>query len=86
MRAIEDPTLTPSARMIAELEETGLSFLDYAMSIGHEFAGYFRAMDPELNTNWAMLVDESRESLERQGAIEAADTLSFDQYVENYCT
>ncbi len=86
MRAIEDPTLTPSARMIAELEETGLSFLDYAMSIGSEFAGYFRAMDPELNTNWAMLVDESRESLERQGAIEAADTLSFDQYVENYCT
>jgi len=85
MRAIEDPTLTPSARMIAELEETGLSFLDYGLLIGREFAGYFRAMDPELNTNWAIFVDESRESLERQSAIESADTLSFDQYVAKYC-
>jgi len=85
MCAIEDSTLTPSARMIAELEDTGQSFLDYAMSTGREYADYFRAMDAELNTNWQMLVNESRESLERQAAIEAADTLSFDQYVEKYC-
>jgi len=84
MRAIDDPALTPSARMIAEIEETGHSFLDYAMTIGHEFAEYFQAMDPELNANWGMLVDESRESLERQAAIESADTLSFDQYVAKY--
>jgi glutamate--cysteine ligase len=85
MSAIDDPTLTPSARMIAELEDTGQSFLDYAMSIGREYADYFRAMDPELNANWQMLTDESHESLERQVATEAADTLSFDQYVEKYC-
>lgn len=84
MRAIDDPALTPSARVIAELEETGHSFLDYAMNIGREFAEYFRAMDPELNANWVMLADESRESLERQAAIESADTLSFDQYVARY--
>jgi glutamate--cysteine ligase len=84
MRTIDDPSLTPSARMLTELEDTGQSFQDYAMSIGREFADYFRAMNPELNTNWQTLVDESRESLARQASIEAADTLSFDQYVEKY--
>jgi glutamate--cysteine ligase len=84
MRVIDNPALTPSAKMIVELEETGHSFLDYATMIGREFAEYFRAMDPELNANWGMLVDEGHESLKRQAAIEAADTLSFDQYVAKW--
>ena len=84
MRVIDDPSLTPSAKLIAELEETGCSFLDYTMRIGRDFAEYFRNMDPQLNSSWGMLVDESQESLERQAAIEAADTLSFDQYVAKW--
>jgi glutamate--cysteine ligase len=84
LRVIEAPALTPSARLIGELEETGLSFLDYSMKTGREFAEYFRAMDSQVNTNWAMLVKESRESLERQEAIESADSISFDQYIAQY--
>lgn len=84
IRSIEDPALTPSARLIQELGETGSSFLEYGMSIGQDFSEYFRAMDPELNTNWRMLVDESRQSLERQIEIESGDELSFDEYVANY--
>ncbi len=85
MRAINDPTLTPSARLIGELEETGLSHLNYGLKTGREFSGYFQAMDAEMNMNLKMFVEESRESLERQAAIEAGDTLSFDQYVEKCC-
>ena len=84
MRVIDDPALTPSARLIAELEKTELSFVDYAMQTGNEFAEYFRSMDPELNSNWAMFVDESRESVERQAAVESADVLGFDQYIAKY--
>lgn len=86
MRLVDDPALTPSARMIDEIEENGGSFLDYAMTVGRGFAEYFRAMDPQLNTNWTLLVDEARESLERQAARESADTLTFDQYVEKCCS
>ncbi len=85
MRLIDDPTLTPSARMIAEIKETGDSFPDYAMMIGRNFSEYFRAMDPALNANWALLVNESGDSLERQAVTQASDTLSFDQYVAKCC-
>jgi len=82
---IDDPALTPSARLITELEETELSFLDYGMKLGGEFSDYFQAMEPEMNAHWDMLVDESRASLERQAAVESADTLSFDEYVKECC-
>jgi len=85
MRVIDDPTLTPSARLLAELEETGLSHQDYGMKTGREFAGYFQAMDTEMNMNLQVFTEESRASLERQRAIEAGETLSFDQYVEQCC-
>lgn len=83
-RVVDDPDQAPSARLLTELGETGQTFLEFAMTTGREFADYFRAMDPALNTNWASFAAESRDSLERQAAIEAADTLSFDQYVANY--
>ncbi len=84
VRVIDDPDLAPSARLLAELDESGRTFLEFAMTTGREFAAYFQAMDPALNAHWSSFVDESRDSLERQAAIEAADTLSFDQYVANY--
>ncbi len=84
LQVIDDPALTPSARLLAELEETGLSFVDYALRTGKEFGDYFRAMDPEMNSHWAMFADESRESVERQASVEAADVLSFDEYVGRY--
>ena len=31
-----------------------------------------------------LLREESRESIERQQAIEAADTIGFDEYLEQY--
>jgi len=83
-RAIDDPALTPSARLIGELEKTGHSFVDYAMQTGREFGEYFRAMDPEMNSHWQMLIDESRESSRRQAEVESSDTLSFDQYIDRY--
>ena len=81
---IEDPDLTPSARLLAELEQTQQSFVDYALSVGKDFAEYFAALDPQLNTRWAALEEESRVSIERQQRIEADDTLSFAEYVERY--
>lgn len=84
MRVIDDPALTPSARLIADLEKTGLSFVDYSMQSGREFAEYFRAMDRELNRNWTIFDDERRESVARQAALESSDVLSFDEYIARY--
>lgn len=84
LRVVQDSSLTPSARLLADLEETGQSLLEYGLSIGNKFSDYFSALDPKLNVRWDSLEEESRASLQRQADIEVSDTLSFAEYVERY--
>ena len=84
LRVIENPALTPSARLLEELNQTARSLLDYGLSLGRENVDYFRALDRGLNSHWDEFVRESAESFERQQAIEKSDELSFDDFVANY--
>lgn len=80
---VKDPERTPSARLLNELRESGLSFADYALATSQKHAERFRARrsDPYTAQHFARL---SVESLEEQRRIEAADTLSFDAFLERY--
>lgn len=81
--ALEDPSLTPSARMLVQMREAREGFYHFAMRMSRKHQRYFAAMalDPERE---AFLADVAQRSLARQRQIEATDRLSFDEYLERY--
>jgi glutamate--cysteine ligase len=84
--ALENPELTPAAKLIAELRDNKQSVFEYAMQLSGNYADYFRGLPADMNSQHALLSLEARESLERQTKIEAADDISFDAYVKKYFT
>jgi len=82
--ALEDPERTPSAKLISELRAGGQSIFEYAMQLSRDYADYFLAMPGDMNSHHEVLTDEARESLRRQARIEAADDISFEDYLARY--
>jgi len=81
---VQDVDRTPSARMLRELESTGESFFDLALRMSRLHKEYFLALYPpnvERQTEFKAAADES---LRAQAAIEAADRMSFEQYLADY--
>jgi glutamate--cysteine ligase len=81
---IENVSLTPSARMLAELESTGESFFDLALRMSKLHKDYFLALYPPNVERLAEFRAEADESLRAQTAVEAADKVSFEQYLAEY--
>jgi glutamate--cysteine ligase len=81
---VEDVSLTPSARMLAELESTGESFSDMALRMSKLHKDYFLALYPPNVERLAEFRAEADESLRAQAAIEASDKISFEQYLAEY--
>jgi glutamate--cysteine ligase len=84
LAVVRDPELTPAARMLSELRDNKLSFVDYGLQIAEANRSYFLAQAPEHNVRREQLLEEARISLERQRAIEVADNLTFDEYIQRY--
>jgi glutamate--cysteine ligase len=81
---VAQPDATPSARLIAELQESGYSFFEYALSLANRHRDYFAQTEPLSELRHKQFDDEVRASIERQRGIEAADMISFDEYLEIY--
>ena len=81
---IEDPRLAPSARLLDELRSTGMPLFTYAMQISKDYRDYFRSLDQRMNQQLELLSTESRDSLDRQRAVEQSDTTDFETYLQNY--
>ena len=81
---VEDPGQTPSARLLADLETTGNSYFEYAMSVARGHKAYFAEIEPLSPERRAQFEREAAASRERQRAIEAADAIGFDEYLRNY--
>jgi glutamate--cysteine ligase len=79
------PDLTPSARVLQVMESQQIPFFRFAMhqSIAHK--GYFDE-HPLRTSALAEYRRIARESLERQRAVEAADAVDFDTFLEDYLT
>ena len=76
--------LTPSARMLRELESTGESFFDLALRMSRLHKEYFLALYPPNVDRQAEFKAAADESLRAQQSIESKDRMSFDQYLAEY--
>ncbi|WP_439105490.1 glutamate--cysteine ligase [Congregibacter sp.] len=73
----------PSARVLREMSEKGMPYYRFAMGYSNRWAEHFKdwELDSEAEKS---LTDESTSSLARQADIEAADTMSFEEYIAAY--
>ncbi|MEE4298719.1 MAG: glutamate--cysteine ligase [Pseudomonadales bacterium] len=74
-----DASLTPSARILAEMGERQVPFFRVAMDASQRHAEHFRAVDLGAE-DIARLERASRDSLTEQARIEAADEIDFATY------
>jgi glutamate--cysteine ligase len=82
---VQDPDRTPSACMLAEMRSAGEGFFHYALRKSQEHRRYFETL-PLSEDRARLFTTTAQESLDQQRAIEAADELSFDEYLRRYFT
>lgn len=76
---LADASLTPSARILAEMGDRGVPFFRVAMDASLRHADHFRGLDLSA-ADLERLERVSRESLAEQARIEAADEVDFATY------
>ena len=69
---------------LEELRTSGESFAQFALRMSRVHKAYFLDLYPPNEQRLAEFAAEARESLERQLAVEAADDMTFDQFLANY--
>ena len=84
LAVVEESENTPSARILRDLRDEGIGFFRYALSRANEHREYFEALVPLDAERLAMFEREAAESIDRQSRIEAANQISFDEYLANY--
>lgn len=82
-RKVEDPSLTPSARVLAELRERGESFSQFALRQSEAHARAFRER-PLDAADVERFEAMARSSLEEQARLEAEPEGDFDTFVAAY--
>lgn len=80
---IADPARTPSAMMLVEMQENGEGFFRFAQRMSLQHKRFF--------DNWnltrqrqQLFEEEAKTSLESQRAMEDADEISFEQFLQDY--
>ncbi|MDE2304676.1 MAG: glutamate--cysteine ligase [Gammaproteobacteria bacterium] len=81
---VEDPALTPSARMIAEMREAGEGYFSLARRMSQVHKDYFLGLYPPNESRLGEFAAEAEESRREQGRIEAADREDFDTFLARY--
>ncbi|MEJ1384085.1 MAG: glutamate--cysteine ligase [Candidatus Sedimenticola sp. (ex Thyasira tokunagai)] len=83
LACVGDPGLTPSARMLAEMRSRDEGFFHFAWRMSLQHRDYFRNLQLSRERE-ALFLEEAEASLLQQAAIEAADKISFDQFLADY--
>ncbi len=78
-----DPDQTPSGRQLQEMAEHGESFFAFAHRMSKQHQDYFTQQAPSPE-DLHLLEQEATDSWRRQREIEASDSISFDQFLEDY--
>jgi len=80
---LANPDLTPSARILHDLDREGISFHDFALRWSESHAAHFRRrpLDRERLVWFERL---ARESVQRQKRLEAEDRIGFDEFLRRY--
>jgi len=81
--SVFDPELTPSARMLAEMREHGEGFFHYAQRMSKHHYRYYK--NHPLSKEKVQLFEKlAAESVVEQKQIEAEDSISFDEFLDDY--
>ena len=81
---IKDSKATPSARILQELSDSGLSFADYGLSLAEKQKNYFSNLIP-LNAEKDNLFEkEAQASILKQADAESIEQLPLSAYLNNY--
>ena len=80
---LQQPELTPAAQLLEEVRSSGSTYFQTAMRHAQQHREFFldSTLDPAVEEEFVSL---AAHSLEDQKAIEAADTLSFDDFLRSY--
>jgi len=84
LRAVEDPTRAPSARVLAEMQQSyDSSYARFGLARSLEHAGMLRS-EPLPNEVEARFAGLAEESIRKQRETEAADKVDFETYRRRY--
>jgi glutamate--cysteine ligase len=80
---VADPEKTPSAKVLAEMRDSGEAFFHFAQRRSESTRVWYGAREiaPE---RLSQLTTQAEQSRAQQASIEASDDMSFDTYLENY--
>jgi glutamate--cysteine ligase len=81
---VNDVALTPSARLMHEMQTGGESLFRLGLRMSNLHKSYFLELYPPNEQRLAELRTEAEESLRAQQEIEARDSVSFEQYLHTY--
>jgi len=79
----EDPSLTPSGRMLTEMTEREMSFFDFSIQQSKKHQAYFSNNGLDEKTLHHMHATAA-ESLDKQLEIEKTDEIDFDQFLKKW--
>jgi glutamate--cysteine ligase len=83
LECVTHAELLPSSRILQELRDRGESYCAFSMRLARAHAAHFDAL--ELNPARAdELETAAQDSLQAQAALEAQDTVSFDEFLDRY--
>jgi glutamate--cysteine ligase len=80
---VNEPERTPSARVLADMRAHGEGYFHFAKRMSEKHREYFRKLERNEKT-LSMLEASVEKSIGDQRRIEASDTLSFDEFLEDY--
>jgi glutamate--cysteine ligase len=84
MEKVDDVEQTPSARLLKELQDSDEDFFAMALRMSAAHKSYFLELHPPNAERLAEFAAQARESLVRQASIEAAQTETFETYLQRY--
>ncbi len=82
-KKMNDPNLTPSAKMLAEMRTKKEAFYTFVKRKSMEHQAYFSTLELDKKIEQELIV-EAQKSHQKQAEIEAADTLDFKQFINHY--
>ena len=81
---IDDVERTPSARLLADMRQSGETFFELAQRMSKLHKDYFLGLYPPNERRLAEFAAAAEESRQAQARIEATDTVDFDSYLADY--
>ncbi|MFQ5549113.1 MAG: glutamate--cysteine ligase [Woeseia sp.] len=84
LQLVRNSGLTPSARLHAELQDANTSFFEFAMECAIEHKRYFADLVPLPKARQEEFAAEAADSMRRQRDIEAADSISLQEYLDRW--